>query len=152
MKKLILILVVVVFAMPSYGNIINGLNKNEIQTDKNNIIDSLNCVIQKIEQQFTETGKLTTDLNNQIMTMHDQLNNTQTNVHNQVIYILAIICIVMLISLILILLVWRKLNKRINNLTEDHDKTNEALNLHIKNTSEEITAINESMAGKEQKN
>jgi hypothetical protein len=123
-----------------------GFELRKLYNDQLKSIDSLNIVIQNLDKRLTslETdhkilGATTSDL-------RDQINNIHQSTRKKIIYLLVIICIVMLVGLALIFIIWSRLNKKLNNLTEDHDKTNEALNLHVKNASEEMATMTENLS------
>jgi hypothetical protein len=170
MKKLLIFIGIMAFSLFSFSQVTDYVTKKDFQTENQKLTqqinaakvpgfelrklyndqlrktDSLNLVIQnfdkrivKIETDLYSFGLNTSDLRNQI-------NNIHQNTRKKIIYLLIIICFVMLVGLALIYIIWSRLNKKLNNLAEDHDKTNEALNLHVKNASEEMAALAENLS------
>lgn len=56
-------------------------------------------------------------------------------------WIVVLLALTFLISLLFMYLMWGRIHKRISGIETDQEKTNEALNLHIKNAEEEIESL-----------
>lgn len=165
MKKLLSLTIIMVFAILSNGQNTDFITKKDFQTEKKGItdqinaakapsyelrnlytkqvkyIDSLALVLATFDQRAASIEKQTelivlTDIRQQ-----EQINNSQLNVRSQIIFLLVFICIGFLLTFILAFFLWRMLNKKLSTLAIDQEKTNQALNLHIKNTSDEMAAM-----------
>jgi hypothetical protein len=107
--------------------------------------DSLSEVVLGIEKHLSITELELNSLKSTDDILSKNIEEQRSRSHKHMIYFTVFISLVMLISILMLVMLWHKYNKKLSNLIEDQEKTNEAVNLNIKNSTEEFSAINEAL-------
>lgn len=114
-------------------------------TNQQLTIDSLSQLISTLLTEKVTSITRIENLEIQAAMVQEQLNNTQLNTRSKVIYLLVIIALGGLILLGLFYFIWKKSEKNHKLLSQDLEKTNAALNLHIQNNEEDLALLRESI-------
>jgi chromosome segregation ATPase len=109
------------------------------------LIDSLFTGVADIHRTSEQDREKLGDLTTRVSKTEEELLILRQALKLRFTWIIVLLALTFLVSLLFLYLMWGRIQKRITCLETDQEKTNEALNLHIRNAEEEIAALQAAM-------
>jgi hypothetical protein len=104
-------------------------------------LDSLTQLTLNLNSEKTNSTAKIVALEAKTQMLQEQLNETQLNVRKELIYLLTALGIATLVFLLLLFFLRKKTNNLNDELSDDIEKANEALNLHTQNNEEDLASL-----------
>jgi uncharacterized coiled-coil protein SlyX len=170
MKKIIVLFTFMAFAMVTVGQGTGYLTTTDFQKEKQQLtaqikaakapayqlrelytkqqvtIDSLMGVVAAQQKTIASSEAGVASMKTEVEKMAGQLDDSNATARHRLIYLIIIICLGLLVSFLLLYLVWARISRKMSGMITDQEKTNEALNLHVKNSDEEHAKLADGIA------
>lgn len=106
-------------------------------------LDSLTRLTKNLSTEKANSSGKITALEEKTQMLQEQLNETQLNIRKELIYLLSALAIGTLVFLLLLFFLRKKTYNLNDELSDDIEKANEALNLHTQNNEEDLASLRE---------